>query len=49
MKPTTPTPIMRADALAAVRFGLRIAFSGVDVEAEQIGRGRPPRIPEASI
>ena len=27
MKPTRPTPIISADALAAVRFGLRIAFS----------------------
>ncbi len=27
MKATRPTPIMSADALAAVRFGLRMAFS----------------------
>ena len=27
MKPTSPTPIISADALAAVRLGLRIAFS----------------------
>ena len=27
MSPTTPTPIISAEALAAVRFGFRIAFS----------------------
>ena len=27
MKPTRPTPIISAAAVAAVRFGLRIAFS----------------------
>ena len=27
MKPTRPTPIINAEALAAVRFGLRMAFS----------------------
>ena len=27
MNPTTPTPIMSADALAAVRLGLRMAFA----------------------
>lgn len=27
MNPTRPTPIINADAVAAVRFGLRIAFS----------------------
>ena len=27
MKATSPTPIISADAVAAVRFGLRMAFS----------------------
>jgi hypothetical protein len=31
MRPTSPTPIMRAAAVAEVRFGLRIAFSRASV------------------
>ena len=38
MRPTRATPIMRADAVADVRFGLRLAFS----------RARRPVVPETA-
>ena len=43
MKPTSATPIMSADAVAAVRRGLRIAFSraSVPVMPRTLGSGAP--------
>jgi hypothetical protein len=43
MKATRPTPIIRADALAAVRFGLRMAFSraSAPVTPRAFGSGQP--------
>ena len=39
MNPTRPTPIISADALAAVRFGLRMAFSRASVPVTPRSRG----------
>ena len=43
MNPTTPTPIISAEALAAVRLGLRIAFSRASspVMPRRRGSGAP--------